>query len=166
MRFLPLIFDSAGGVEKIEIGRDRRAENRNSAKPVMRRVVVRKRRYSTLDYLPPGRIDDPRSHDEANGDQPKHRHTLFDHSKRAFPDHEPDNERNRNGPPRKANARGEFESNADTTDLSGEYQQTHYREHQEEKRKIVEAEAFSNRIGNRAAAHGGEPARLFDEKDD
>src|SRR5689334_10505514 len=96
----------------------------------------------------------------------EHRDAFFDHAERAFPHHEPDDDRNWDGPPHKFDSGGEFDCDANTANLRCQNQQANEREDDVEKCEIVEAKTLANRVWYRASADCGEASGLFDEKDD
>jgi hypothetical protein len=65
-------------------------------------------------------------------------------------------------PPLQTDAGGEFECDANTTDLCSEDEQGHDHERQIKKSEVVEAEAFANGVGNGPFTHRRESTRLFD----
>src|SRR2546423_11125039 len=105
------------------------------------------------------------ANDEAQRYKTEKRNTFFDYSKCALPNYQPDHQCRGQGPPLQTNAGGELESDANTTDLCRQDQQTHEPQHQIKKREVVETKAFANRIRNRAAADRRKSSCLLDEKD-
>src|SRR5215218_8359918 len=132
----------------------------------MHRIRVRKRRQCSSENVRPRRIYNYCPNDETKRHEPEHGNTFLDHTKRALPYQEPDDEGGRHGPPLKINSGSELECNADAANLRRQDQQTHERQYDVEKCKVVEAKPLANRVGNRAPANCGEAARLFDEKND
>src|SRR5215217_7660931 len=118
-----------------------------------------------FNNLRPRRVYDDRAHDETQRHQSQHRDAFFDYSKRPFPDDQPNHDSCRNRPPLETDAGGEFERDANTTDLGRQHQQTHEGEYQIEKRKVVETKTLANRVGYSAAADRREASSLFDQKD-
>src|SRR5689334_9609648 len=106
------------------------------------------------------------TNNETKRHEPEHRDAFLNQTERALPHHKPDDERSRNSPPDKFDSRGELECDTDTANLRRQDQQAHKRQDDVEKRKVVEAKAFANRIGYRTPTNSREPAGLFDEKND
>ena len=104
--------------------------------------------------------------DEAERDQAEQRHALLDEAECALPQQQPDDERDRNRPPLKADPGRKFERERDAADLGREHQEVDEQRRDERQQEEVEAEPLAHGIGDRVPAHRREAARHLDQEDD
>src|SRR6185369_16270702 len=132
----------------------------------MRGILLRQRRQRPSEDLRPWRMDHECANNETQRYESEHRNAFLNDAERAFPHHKPDHDRRGHGPPHELDSGGEFECDANAANLGRQNKQAHEREHEVEKRKVVEAKSFANRVGYRASANSGEASSLFNKEDD